>query len=75
METVTVWKDFARRLESKLADCRQNLELMQSGTVRHREQHLGGPMLDVSQREIDWSKRTIATYEKIIAQIRSEHGE
>ena len=34
---ISVWDDFIHRLEQDLAECRRDLELLESGQMQHRE--------------------------------------
>ena len=68
----SVWDDFIHRLEHDVAECRTDLELLESGQMQHRERRDGGAWVDTTQREIDWHKKTIGMYEGLI---RAEHGE
>ena len=60
---MSVWDDFIHRLEQDLAECRRDLELLESGQMQHRERRDGGAWVDTTQREIDWHKKTIGMYE------------
>jgi hypothetical protein len=72
---MSVWHDFIHRLEQDLAECRRDLELLESGQMQHRERRGGGPWVDTTQREIDWRKKTIGMYEGLIRKLRVEHGQ
>ena len=72
---MSVWHDLIRRLEQHLAECRKDLELLESGQMQHRERRDGGAWVDTTQREIDWHKKTIGMYEGLIRKLRAEHGE
>src|SRR5262245_56883894 len=50
---MSVWDDFIHRLEQDLAECRRDLELLESGQMQHRERRDGGAWVDTTQREID----------------------
>src|SRR6516165_4985467 len=63
---MSVWDDFIHRLEQDLAECRRDLELLESGQMQHRERRDGGAWVDTTQREIDWHKKTIGMYEGLI---------
>jgi len=65
----------SHRLEQDLAECRRDLELLESGQMQHRERRDGGAWVDTTQREIDWHKKTIGMYEGLIRKLRAEHGE
>jgi hypothetical protein len=71
---MSVWDDFIHRLEQDLAECRRDLELLESGQMQHRERRDGGAWVDTTQREIDWHKKTIGMYEGLIRKLRAEHG-
>ena len=71
---MSVWDDFIHRLEQDLAECRRDLELLESGQMHHRERRGGGPWIDTTQREIDWHKKTIGMYDGLIHKLRAEHG-
>src|SRR5262245_49606093 len=49
---MSVWHDLIRRLEQHLAECRKDLELLESGQMQHRERRDGGAWVDTTQREI-----------------------
>jgi len=72
---ISVWDDFIHRLEQDLAECRRDLELLESGQMQHRERRDGGAWVDTTQGEIDWHKKTIGMYEGLIRKLRAEHGE
>jgi hypothetical protein len=72
---MSVWDDFIHRLEQDLAECRRDLELLESGQMQHREHRDGGAWVDTTQREIDWQKKTIGMYGGLIRKLRAEHGE
>ena len=72
---MSVWDDFIHRLEHDLAECRRDLELLESGQMQHRERRDGGAWVDTTQGEIDWHKKTIGMYEGLIRKLRAEHGE
>ena len=63
---MSVWDDFIHRLEQDLAECRRDLELLESGQMQHRERKGDDPWVDTTQREIDWHKKTIGMYEGLI---------
>ena len=63
---MSVWHDLIRRLEQHLAECRKDLELLESGQMQHRERRDGGAWVDTTQREIDWHKKTIGMFEGLI---------
>ena len=48
---MSVWDDFIHRLEQDLAECRRDLELLESGQMQHRERRDGGAWVDTTQRE------------------------
>ena len=68
------WHDFIRRLEQDLAECRSDLELLESGRMQNRERRDGGAWVDTTQRELDWHKKTIGMYEGLVRKLRAEHG-
>ena len=72
---MSVWDDFIHRLEQDLAECRRDLELLESGQMQHRERRDGGAWVDTTQGEIDWHKKTIGMYGGLIRKLRAEHGE
>jgi len=72
---MSVWDDFIHRLEQDLAECRRDLELLESGQMQHRERRDGGAWVDTTQGEIDWHMKTIGMYEGLIRKLRAEHGE
>ena len=72
---MSVWDDFIHRLEQDLAECRRDLELLESGQMQYRERRDGGAWVDTTQGEIDWHKKTIGMYEGLIRKLRAEHGE
>ena len=72
---ISVWDDFIHRLEQDLAECRRDLELLESGQMQHRERWVGGAWVDTTQGEIVWHKKTIGMYEGLIRKLRAEHGE
>jgi hypothetical protein len=72
---MSVWDDFIHRLEQDLAECRRDLELLESGQMQHRERRDGGAWVNTTQREIDWHKKTIGMYGGLIRKLRAEHGE
>ena len=72
---MSVWDDFIHRLEQDLAECRRDLELLESGQMQHRERRGDDPWIDTTQREIDWHKKTIGMYGGLIRKLRAEHGE
>src|SRR2546430_14368633 len=49
-----------RRLEQDLAECRGDLELLESGQLQHRERRGDDLWVDTTQREIDWHKKRLA---------------
>ena len=65
---MSVWHDFIRRLEQDLAECRSDLELLESGRMQNRERRV-----DTTQRELDWHKKTIGMYEGLVRKLRAEH--
>ena len=67
---MSVWHDFIRRLEQDLAECRSDLELLESGRMQNRERRDGGAWVDTTQRELDWHKKTIGMYEGLIRKLR-----
>jgi hypothetical protein len=71
---MSVWDDFIRRLEQDLAECRSDVELLESGRVRHRERRDGGAWVDTNQRELGWHKKTIGMYEGLVRKLRAVHG-
>jgi len=79
---MSVWHDFIRRLEQDLirrleqdlAECRSDLELLESGRMQNRERRDGGAWVDTTQRELDWHKKTIGMYEGLVRKLRAEHG-
>ncbi len=71
---MSVWDDFIRRLEQDLAECRSDLELLESGRMQNRERRNGGAWVDTTQRELDWHKKTIGMYEGLVRKLRAEHG-
>jgi hypothetical protein len=71
---MSVWHDFIRRLEQDLAECRSDVELLESGRMQHRERRDGGAWVDTTQRELDWHKKTIGMYEGLVRKLRAEHG-
>ena len=58
---MSVWDDLIHRLEQDLAECRRDLELLESGQIQHRERRDGAR--GSTQREIDWHQKTIGMYE------------
>jgi hypothetical protein len=72
---MSVWDDFIHRLEQDLAECRRDLELLESGQMQHRERRDGGAWVDTTRGEIDWHKKTIGMYEGLIRKLRAEYGE
>ena len=71
---MSVWDDFIHRLEQDLAECRRDLELLESGQMQHRERRDGGAWVDTTQQEIDWHKKMIGMYEGLVRKLRAEHG-
>jgi hypothetical protein len=71
---MSVWHDFIHRLEQDMAECRRDLELLESGQLQYRERRAGGAWVETTQREIDWHKRTIGMYDGLIRKLRVEHG-
>jgi hypothetical protein len=61
-------------VEQDLAECRSDVELLESGRMQHRERRDGGPWVDTTQRELDWHKKTIGMYEGLVRKLRAEHG-
>ncbi len=57
---MSVWHDFIHRLEQDLAECRRDLELLESGQMQHRERRGDDLWVDTTQREIDWHKKRLA---------------
>src|SRR6516225_1059087 len=57
---MSVWDDFIHRLEQDLAECRRDLELLESGQMQHRERKGDDPWVDTTQREIDWHRKRLA---------------
>ena len=57
---MSVWDDFIRRLEQDLAECRSDLELLESGRMQNRERRDGGAWVDTTQRELDWHRKRLA---------------
>src|SRR5215468_10857725 len=57
---MSVWDDFIHRLEQDLAECRRDLELLESGQMQHRERRGDDPWVDTTQREIDWHRKRLA---------------
>src|SRR6266700_7638314 len=49
---MSVWDDFIRRLEQELAECRSDLELLESGRMQNRERRDGGAWVDTTQQEL-----------------------
>jgi hypothetical protein len=45
---MSVWDDFIHRLEQDLAECRRDLELLESGQMQHRERRDGGAWVDTT---------------------------
>src|SRR5262245_33680537 len=43
---MSVWDDFIHRLEQDLAECRRDLELLESGQMQHRERTRGSTQLN-----------------------------
>jgi hypothetical protein len=66
------WGDHVKQLEEELAEHQQRLKRFESG-FQHSECAADGSWEDITQREIESSKRTIALYERLIDQIRAEH--
>jgi len=62
---MSVWDDFIRRLEQDLAQCRSDLELLESGRMQNRERRDGGAWVDTTQRELDWHKKTIGIRKRL----------
>jgi len=62
----SAWDDFIHRLEHDVAECRTDLELLESGQMQHRERRGDDLWVDTTQREIDWHKKTIGMYEGLI---------
>src|SRR5262249_8467303 len=56
------------------AECRSDLELLESGRMQNRERRDGGAWVDTTQRELDWHKKTIGMYEVLVRKLRAEHG-
>ena len=72
---MSVWHDFIRRLEQDLAECRGDLELLESGRMQNRERRDGGAWVDTTQRETRLAhKKTIGMYEGLVRKLRAEHG-
>jgi len=71
---MSVWDDLIHRLEQELAQCRRDLELLESGQMQHRERRDGGAWVDTTQQEIDWHKKMIGMYEGLVRKLRAEHG-
>ena len=42
---MSVWDDFIHRLEQNLAECRRELELLESGQMQHRERRGDDPWI------------------------------
>ncbi len=70
---MSAWDDFIHRLEQDMAECRRDLELLESGQLQHRERRAGGAWVETTQREIDWHKKTIGMYDGLIRKLRAEH--
>jgi len=47
---ISVWDDFIHRLEQDLAECRRDLELLESGQMQYRERRGDDPWVDTTQR-------------------------
>src|SRR6516165_10316015 len=56
---MSVWDDFIHRLEQDLAECRRDLELLESGQMQYRERKGDDPWVDTTQR--DTRKRLACT--------------
>jgi hypothetical protein len=65
------WKAYARRIEEDLAECRKHLAPLESGTMRIGTREYGGQWEDTTPAMIATHKRTIATYEAILKDVRS----
>jgi hypothetical protein len=70
MDNYEFLEEYARRIEADIAEFKKDLAPLEAGELRHSERKGNGPWVDTTQREIDWHKRTIATYEAILNQIR-----
>src|SRR5262249_14423386 len=72
---MSVWHDFIRRLEQDLAECRSDLELLESGRMQNRERRDGGAWVDTTQRELDCiRKRLVCTRFSYVNFARSTEG-
>ena len=64
-------EDYARTIEADIAQFRVDLEPLESGKMHLRERIGDGAWVDITQREIDRKKRTIAVDEGILKKIRA----
>jgi CTP-dependent riboflavin kinase len=64
-------EEYARGIEVDLAELRRMLEPLEDGTMHIRSREFGGEWKDVTAETIDFDKRTIATYEAILRDVRA----
>jgi hypothetical protein len=71
---MSIIDDHFRRIEQiELPELRQRLDLLESGAMSLGERRVSGSWIDVTQREIDHLKKTIGTFEKIVAHYRNNN--
>jgi len=64
--------EYIKRIEADLAQIRKDLEPLESGQMQLRERNGSGPWVDKTQEWIQHHKRTIATYEAILAALKKD---
>jgi hypothetical protein len=61
------WEEYRKRIEADIADVRRDLAPLEAGEMRLGSRQGGEPWRDVTGEWIEHHKRTIATYEAILA--------
>jgi hypothetical protein len=64
------WDDYQKRTEAELARARKDLAPLESGEMRLGERRGDGPWRDITEEWIAHHKRTIGTYEAILAALK-----
>jgi len=69
-----LWDDFAKSLDSDIADLKKHLGWLQSGNVQIRHRGTDGQWSDSTKGEIEWHKSTIARLEALSVDARKRSG-
>jgi hypothetical protein len=64
------WDDYRKRIEGDLADVRRDLAPLESGEMTLSSRTGNGPWRDTTPEMIAQHKRTIATFEGILAALK-----